>query len=267
MTAPMTYREVAPTVELATVVASWWEFVARFDSAQPFLHRIPLDGCVSLAYARSANGSSRMVYVGPRTEPLVVPIFPGDIFWGVRLMPGCSRCVLGVSGAEWSGKSGLLEVGLSDDLRRRLDLLHSLEDAAGVLSGALLPSLPPVDVLKAVRIIVESRGSLKIGDLALRLGFSERQVLRMFREEVGLTPKQFARICRVRAAALDALKGHSNWGTIAAERGFADQAHLTHEFQELFGITPSQFEAEILMQIQHVGVGEMSVSSKHPHSP
>jgi AraC-like DNA-binding protein len=41
-----------------------------------------------------------------------------------------------------------------------------------------------------------------------------------------------------------------NWATRAAEMGFTDQSHLTHEFVAVTGRSPNSF-AEKVKQIEH----------------
>ncbi|MBC8066302.1 MAG: helix-turn-helix transcriptional regulator [Chlorobia bacterium] len=252
--APMRYREIAPSDRVSGLVASLWEFTAN-DSLKPgHLHSIPLDGCVSVAYARSSNGGSRVVFVGPRLESLQVAIFPNDIIWGIRFLPGASRPAIGKSGEEWFGKSGLLAYEMPD-LVRALGGLHSvasLEEAAPLLEGLVQSNSPCPEVMRGVYAITASQGTVKVSELPDLVGLSERQFQRLFRSEVGLTPKQYSRICRLRGTAIDVARARSiNWGEIAAERGFADQSHLIHEFQSLFGISPGEFEGRFLAEIEH----------------
>ena len=70
-----------------------------------------------------------------------------------------------------------------------------------------------------------------IASLAADSRFSYRQMLRIFYEAAGLTPKEFARLSKIRMACLRACETHpAGWAEIAAESGFADQAHLSREF-------------------------------------
>jgi transcriptional regulator GlxA family with amidase domain len=59
---------------------------------------------------------------------------------------------------------------------------------------------------------------------------------------VGLTPKRFARIQRLKRVARD-LDGQAeaDWATVAARHGYADQPHLSGEFRELAGVTPTGY--------------------------
>ena len=247
----MHYREIPPSPAGTAVIASFWEFVVSDSIEAPLLHRIPIDGCVSLAVCKPAQGPARVVYVGPRCVALEVPVFAGDHFFGVRFFPGCSRAAIGITGLEWRDQAGLFVHPLATQLLESMEGVDSLEQAVPAFEKHLQAEAPCRYVSRAVSAIVAGRGSVLISEIAASLHISERHLLRLFREEVGLSPKQFARICRARAAAIDALRGEQTWGEIAAERGYADQAHLSNEFSQLFGLTPSEFEVRVLSDIEH----------------
>lgn len=87
--------------------------------------------------------------------------------------------------------------------------------------------------------------------IAAAVGLSVRQLERRFRAAAGLTPKQFARVRRVRAAAVTLVKDEGKgWAARAAEMGFADQPHLAREFVALTGCPPAAF-AEDVAEIEH----------------
>ena len=59
-----------------------------------------------------------------------------------------------------------------------------------------------------------------------------------------MTPKQFARLLRFRAVVAQAHPlAAPRWSEIAADGGYCDQAHLTHEFRAFAGVTPGEFMA------------------------
>jgi AraC-like DNA-binding protein len=65
---------------------------------------------------------------------------------------------------------------------------------------------------------------------------------RVFREEVGLTPKQHVRVQRFRSVLRRIRTGqHTYWARLAAECGYYDQAHLINEFQALAGVNPGTY--------------------------
>src|SRR5512141_2623463 len=79
--------------------------------------------------------------------------------------------------------------------------------------------------------------------LAESLGISERQLRRRFHQCVGYGPKTLDRVLRfrrlvARAGAIAA--GESDLARVAADLGYADQAHMTRVCLRLSGLTPVQ---------------------------
>jgi AraC-like DNA-binding protein len=71
----------------------------------------------------------------------------------------------------------------------------------------------------------------------------ERQLERVFREQVGVTPKGYARLARFQAS-LALARGGARWAEVAARAGFADQSHLVREYRALSGASPSLLASE-----------------------
>jgi AraC-like DNA-binding protein len=81
----------------------------------------------------------------------------------------------------------------------------------------------------------------------------------LFREAVGLPPKAFGRIARFqRVHAVAQRTGRVDWTDVALQCGFADQAHLTNEFQRLSGLTPCRYE-RALVERHHLLRGHVAV--------
>jgi AraC-like DNA-binding protein len=96
--------------------------------------------------------------------------------------------------------------------------------------------------LTASNVIERSEGRLRVTDLIDRSGYSQRTFLQRFDQWVGLTPKQLARVVRMRATIARLACGWgADWAKLARQSGFADQAHMIHEFQALIGHSPSHF--------------------------
>jgi AraC-like DNA-binding protein len=111
---------------------------------------------------------------------------------------------------------------------------------------ALLARAAPVrpDVARAWRRLVETHGTLGVEAVARELGCSRRHLAARFGEELGLSPKRLARVLRFRRAhALLGERPGTPLAGLAAECGYADQAHLTREFRALAGVTPGAFAA------------------------
>jgi AraC-like DNA-binding protein len=104
-------------------------------------------------------------------------------------------------------------------------------------------------------------GSVRIADLAADVGWSRRHFSERFAREIGLAPKQAARVVRFgRATAVlrggDVLRpGGGGLGGLAHACGYFDQAHLTNEFKAMAGCTPGSWIAEELPFLQYPGPG------------
>jgi AraC-like DNA-binding protein len=82
-----------------------------------------------------------------------------------------------------------------------------------------------------------------VSALAHEVNFSERQFGRVFRQLVGLSPKQFSRIARINRVLNSAL--YNDYGMtleqLAIRCGYHDAPHLVHEFQTLVGVSPLDY--------------------------
>jgi AraC-like DNA-binding protein len=68
-------------------------------------------------------------------------------------------------------------------------------------------------------------------------------LLRAFRDETGLPPHAYLNQLRVRLAR-QLLDGGVAPALVAAEAGFADQAHLTRHFKRVVGVPPGAYQRE-----------------------
>lgn len=86
-----------------------------------------------------------------------------------------------------------------------------------------------------------TEGRAAVEALRHHTGISNRQLERLFHQHVGVGPKLFARMVRFRSV-LKAMSGapKPNWAHLAADCGYADQAHLIRDFQQFAGCTPGR---------------------------
>ncbi len=82
----------------------------------------------------------------------------------------------------------------------------------------------------------------RVDVVAHQLGITARHLRRAFVENVGIGPKEFARGVRLHRAIRDSARSN-DWGLIARDAGYYDQAHLIGDFRDLVGLTPSAYLA------------------------
>lgn len=92
-------------------------------------------------------------------------------------------------------------------------------------------------------IRTDSRG---VTDLVRSVHLHPRSLQRMFRRYAGVSPLWMIRRYRLIDAAEAARAGDPpSWAELAAELGYADQAHLSREFSATLGTTPSRYAASV----------------------
>lgn len=96
-------------------------------------------------------------------------------------------------------------------------------------------------VTEAVKIMYQTGGTLKIGDLSKRLFTSQSPLEKRFKKLVGTTPKKFASIIRFNTV-LNNLNATKTLTELSYEHQFFDQAHFIRDFKQFTGDTPEQFK-------------------------
>lgn len=97
---------------------------------------------------------------------------------------------------------------------------------------------------EAVSRIQLADGQHPIQHLFESIGLGQRQLERQFSRWLGMSPKQFSRLQRIRLARdlLKAPKHTASLTDLALQAGYYDQAHFIHEFKQVVGLTPGQYQ-------------------------
>ncbi len=115
---------------------------------------------------------------------------------------------------------------------------------AEALLGAVLPDRDPVAEQAAalVACITADPGLRRVDQLSAASGMSARSLQRLFADFVGVSPKWVMRRARLHEAAERADSGEPvDWAELAADLGYADQAHLTRDFTVTIGVSPTRY--------------------------
>ena len=249
------YGETPPSHAYARYVVCFWHW--RVQPGVPrFIHVIPPDGCVSLWHTPVAGFG----LTGPQIQPLRIPAGGGDRVWGVRFRPGVAAALLPYQPEDLRNAQRLtsgVQVEWLEPLHQALRAPSDEEAAARAWERALavpLAAEPRLDL--AVEIagaeLLAAHGDVSIAAISASVGLSPRQLRRRFRAATGLNPKELARICRLRATLLEAVRSgeEQDWAGVAAGAGFADQAHMAREYRRSTGDTPAGL-LRYLRRIQH----------------
>jgi AraC-like DNA-binding protein len=137
--------------------------------------------------------------------------------------------------------STLLRTALADLLRA-----HAAGGPVGPAPDAGTGRRAPA-AINAVRSLLHERltDPPSLAELAAMTGLSQFALLRAFRAQTGLPPHAYLNQLRVRQARL-LLDGGRPPAEVAAQVGFADQAHLTRHFKRVVGVPPAAYQRERL---------------------
>lgn len=197
-------------------------------------------------------------------------IVPDDHQHGIQLSvhPLAARAVFGVSVAELTAlvsEGGDVLGERAERCRQRLveeeswparfavlrEFLHSQVEAAGRRAA------PRADVAEAWRWLAWHRGDGSMTGLARHVALSPRQLTAVFVSELGVGPKQVARLMRfhhaVQLVAATVPRGELDLASVATRTGFFDHAHLDRDFAQFAGISPTGWLAEERRNIQAGG--------------
>jgi len=162
------------------------------------------------------------------------------------LTPLGARRIFGLPMSELARRIVSLEDLASRRLGQRLGELHDWDARFDVLESAFCRRLADGDDANriidwAVGRIEAAAGAVDMAELADELGYSQKHVIHLFHEHVGVPPKLYARIVRFdRLMRFLKTGGRGTWADLALRFGYYDQAHLVREVRQFTGVPPTE---------------------------
>jgi len=165
---------------------------------------------------------------------------------GVLLRPAATPLLASAAARTLRGGREPLRGAPVNALRELMDAAAAPHAVAAVLRDWLAPLQPRVDeqgllANHACRLAEEDETILSVAALAARAGVTTRTLGRVVLRHTGLTPKQLIERRRLQAAAMQLYTApDTDLAALAAELGYADQAHFTRRYRGVLGQTPDQ---------------------------
>lgn len=207
---------------------------------------IPADGCVDLILR-----DGRVDVAGPSTRWLETAPDGADGSTGVRLAPGHAAHVLRIDLATIADQLVPLDDLAAAGHARRLreTMLRAADrsgrqDAVSRIAALGDESAPWIDGARR-----SAYDAVSARDAAVSLQISERTFRRRMLTTFGYGYAALVRLERTRRAQRMLLCG-SSIADAAAAAGFADQPHLSREFQRLVGRSPAQFASQVAVRVE-----------------
>jgi AraC-like DNA-binding protein len=168
---------------------------------------------------------------------------------GVRFRAGGARPWLGEPVSRVADRELPVSVLADVDTDRLREAIRDAPDAATAsahVDAALAPFGPEPDPLvdRAEHLVARIGAEpaiRRVEQLAEDLDTTVRSLQRFCAEWIGVSPKHLVRWARLHEAAGRAAEGPVDWAALAAELGYADQAHLVRDFTRVVGEPPARY--------------------------
>jgi AraC-like DNA-binding protein len=250
-----------PAAPLSEFVELLWHY--QGDEISNEKERVLPSGAVDLIIrldsARAADSSMQ----GPRTRSVIIRTSSRFELMGVHFKLGGAlpflQCPVGelhnsgvTLGDLWGERNAERLLSELHEARRVERKFRVLEQWLMRLATDRLKKHPAVTFALRAFCSGPFGSTAQIAD---KTGYSQRHFIELFRNEVGLKPKQFHRLYRFRRV-IEAVQGGTNvdWTDIGLSAGYFDQAHLIHDFREFSDLTPEQYLKNRTPFINHVRV-------------
>lgn len=236
------------------------DFDTQYQKRLPFY----ADGFTGVCFSKSENPFyqqprgkklSEFFLCGQTIEPITLEVQGAYQLLCVRMYPFAVRVLLGIDPKILNDDCFDLKLVENVDTLSTLDKLNQAKDHM-----EMVKILPPYfeELLKnasinpnhriqlAINLILNSNGTISIKEIRERLHVTERTLERHFLKEIGVTPKQFAKIIQFSSSVKKIKeKDYITLTEVSYENGFADQSHFIRSFKKFTGKTPKEFQKQI----------------------
>ncbi len=138
----------------------------------------------------------------------------------------------------------IFEKSTVNEVEEKLVTASTDKQRIKIVEQFLLSQLKDIEtdklIIEAVRLMYQSKGTIRIKELNEKLFVSQSPFEKRFRKVVGTTAKKFASIVRFNSV-LDNMNETKTLTEICYENNFFDQAHFIKNFKQFTGDTPENF--------------------------
>lgn len=264
-TDPMIIASHVPRAPLNAFIDVLW-FHEGVDSDHS-LERVLPDGSVELIV--NLREESRHVFdhttyqprqayrgswlAGPHSESIIIDTAPDASMIGAHFKPSGASAFFRLPLSDLRNSVFELECfwnGGAQTLREQLLAAPKPAAKFRVFEDALLArwrgdSVRHRAVLYALQRFADFPELTTIAHVTAEIGLSPRRFIEVFSQQVGMTPKLFCRVRRLKFALEEMQKTRAIvWADLAASCGYYDQAHFIHDFKEFCGVRPGDYAEE-----------------------
>jgi AraC-like DNA-binding protein len=239
-----------PSPALKPYVEGFWQRRGSFEKEKKI--RVLPDACTKMLFELAPTPWPPCYVVGTQLTPMIYTLSGEVERIGVRFRLAMASFFLGRPLEGMSGRYGSFEhLGIEggEAILGHLRAASSFEARAGILDQWLLSRFSelqpdPEQVEETSRLAQALLGGVPPPALAEVMGWSERRLQRVCRERFGASAANLHRFHRFERLQSRLAQSAAHLADLAADLGFADQAHMAREFRSFAGTTISAFLRE-----------------------
>ena len=252
----MQFTRISPKKELSHLIECYW--TVENDDPTPLLQKIIPDGFPEMIFH---YGDQYTINLGDKWEVQSKNLLAGQItnhfflkntgrssILGIKFRPAALTHLFAISMNELTNRVvdlssvhreilETLEKSLkaADNHSQRIDII---QDQLFNMIPARLPKMP---IDEAIALIFSTKGMISVAGICDAAGTSERQLERIFKKYIGLSPKFYARIIRFSYIFQVVKEKEMSGIELGLESGFYDQSHFIKNFKAFTGEDPSRY--------------------------
>jgi len=243
----VSYRELAPSLQLQDNIYCYWQLKTHQSLTEQFNYKVVADGCIDIFF--ELNNPDENFVMGFCKKYTEFPLGNSFNYIGVRFFPTMFPQLFKVDASELSNRFEELKFVIpptakfiSNSFKPELTI-HDVKNIFDAYFLNLKTNIifdEDTRVYEAIEIILKNYGMVQL-EKDLNTGISQRQLRRLFKYYIGDTPKTFCKVVRfqniLRAKpSTQSLKQNK----LFFNQGYYDQAHFIKEFKNFYGVTPSK---------------------------
>lgn len=242
------FELVFPQGKLSRYVQGLWSAFHSPQTSNPVTRWLQADACSGVMFVLSGTVelyetqySQGTFFIPVSKEAHTITLHPNTQLVGIRFQPGIGMGVMTQLTAASSLGPFQLHRSVFNDLEQTLIHANKSNQTLLLLENWLdkeidFDKLMPTSFFLSFDFISDTQKNHQDAPIG------QRQTERLFKNWVGISPKMFQRIVRVKHT-LAALKATPDISLVqlALEYGYADQAHMTREVKSIAKITPKHY--------------------------
>lgn len=252
----MQFTRISPKKELSHLIECYW--TVENDDPSPLLQKIIPDGFTEMIfhvgdpYAIKLNDQwevqSKNLLAGQITNHFFLKNTGRSNILGIKFKPAALTHLFNISMNELTNRvveiSSVHQKNLenlenslkaADSHSQRIDIIHDQ------LTNMIPVRLTETPIDKAIALVFSTNGMISVAGICNAAGTSERQLERLFKRYIGLSPKFYARIIRFSYIFQVVREKEMSGIELGLESGFYDQSHFIKNFKAFTGEDPSHY--------------------------